>query len=94
MRKKKISYRLSTLPPIPDDFMLSLAPANIEEAEETEEEVAGADRGGEQYRPQHTCQLIQLSSELVCPHSSGDSDISERPSTENTENDGCRKPDS
>ena len=48
MRKKKISYRLSTLPPIPDDFMLSLAPANIEEAEETAEEVAeaGADRGG------------------------------------------------
>ena len=46
MRKKKISYRLSTLPPIPDDFMLSLAPAKIEEAEETEEEVAGASRGG------------------------------------------------
>ena len=46
MRKKKISYRLSTLPPIPDDFMLSLAPANIVEAEETEEEVAEASRGG------------------------------------------------
>ena len=46
MRKKKISYRLSTLPPIPDDFMLSLAAAKIEEAEETEAEAAEAGRGG------------------------------------------------
>ena len=46
MRKKKISYRLSTLPPIPDDFMLSLAAAKIEEAEETEVEAAEAGRGG------------------------------------------------
>ena len=46
VRKKKISYRLSTLPPIPDDFMLSLAAAKIEEAEETEVEAAEAGRGG------------------------------------------------